>query len=60
MRWQNEKRRLKREAEDRAYEARMAEQGRKESLSMYDRINEANLSDDLKDILHRLANGERE
>jgi len=31
------------------------EQERKCNLSMWDRIEEAELSDDLKDILHRLA-----
>ena len=60
MSWKNEKRRIKREAWDREHEAILAEQHRKEGLSMYERIEEADLSDDLKDILHRLANGERE
>lgn len=60
MSWKNEKRRLKQEASDKKFEARQAERNRKEALSMYERIEEADLSSDLKDILHRLANGERE
>lgn len=36
------------------------EQNRKDALSMWERIEEADLSDDLKEILHRLARGERE
>ena len=36
-----------------------AERHRKDSLSLWQRIEEADLSDDLKNILHRLANGER-
>lgn len=36
------------------------ERQRKDSLTMYQRIEECAVADDLKDILHRLANGERE
>jgi len=36
------------------------ERRRKEALSMYERIEESDASLDVKDILHRLANGETE
>lgn len=58
--WQTEKRRLKREAWDREQEAQERERNRKAALSMWERIEEADLTDELKDILHRLAQGERE
>lgn len=45
-------RRREREAE---YEARMAEQHRKGALSMFMRIEESDASEDVKDILHRIA-----
>lgn len=35
--------------------AREAERWRKEALSMYDRIEESDASDSVKDIPHRLA-----
>lgn len=60
MSWKNEKRRLKQELWDRELNALEQERNRKEGLSMWDRIEEADLHPDLKDILHRLANGERE
>lgn len=60
MSWKNEKRRLKQELWDREMNALEKERSRKEDLSMWDRIEEADLHPDLKDILHRLANGERE
>lgn len=37
-----------------------AECNRKQALSLYDRIEEASISSEVKDILHRLAQGERE
>lgn len=37
-----------------------AEQNRKENLSMWARIEELDVGNDVKDVLHRLANGERE
>jgi hypothetical protein len=47
-----------------AREAELARQAQarqhQDALSMYERIEEADLSDELKDILHRLASGERE
>jgi len=58
--WQTEKRRLKAEQWAREQEAQERERDRKAALSMWERIEEADLPDDLKDILHRLANGERE
>lgn len=39
---------------------RSAEEDRKAELTMWARIEEAATLDDVKDILHRLANGERE
>jgi hypothetical protein len=60
MSWKNEKRRLKAAAWEVEQEKRAAEQRRKDDLSMWERIEEADLHPDLKDILHRLANGERE
>ncbi len=56
----NEKRRLRQEEADREHENRMAEHRRKDSLTMWERIEELNESQEVKDILHRLANGERE
>lgn len=56
----NEKRRLRQEQADREHEARMEEHRRKESLTMWERIEELNESQEVKDILHRLASGERE
>jgi hypothetical protein len=44
--------RLQRDAE---YEERRLEQARKEALSMFGRIEEAEASEDVKDILHRIA-----
>jgi hypothetical protein len=41
------------EAEQRREEAR--EEARKEALSMWERIEEADASADVKDILHRIA-----
>lgn len=40
---------------DEVYAARQAEQHRKDSLDMWSRINEAEASEDVKDILHRIA-----
>ena len=37
-----------------------AERGRKDGMSLWLRIEESDASDDVKAILHRLANGERE
>jgi len=54
-------RRREKEKEWEAKQERLAaERCRKDALSMWERIEEAELSDDLKDILHRLAKGERE
>jgi hypothetical protein len=39
---------------------REIERNRKAGLPMGDRIDELEVSDELKDVLHRLANGERE
>lgn len=36
------------------------ERNRKNNLSMWERIEELDVNNDLRDILHRLANGERE
>lgn len=52
---QNE-RRARNEAEwQKSYDERQAEESRKASLSMWERINEADASDDVKEILHMLA-----
>ena len=49
-------RRREREAEfEREYQARRKEEARKEALSMWGRIEEADTTPDVKDILHRLA-----
>jgi predicted CopG family antitoxin len=37
------------------YAAREAERRRKEDLDIFDRINESDASEDVKDILHRMA-----
>lgn len=50
-----ERRREKERQYEAEEEARRQEEWRKEQLSMYDRIEEADASEDVKDILHRLA-----
>ena len=40
---------------EKQWEAESQERARKENLTMYDRIEESDASDDVKDILHRLA-----
>lgn len=61
MNYRKEERRREKRAEWAAEKARMEdERRRKDSLSMYDRIEESDASAEVKDILHRLANGERE
>lgn len=52
----NKERRAANEAEwQRQYDARQAEEARKEALDMFMRIEEAEASADVKDILHRIA-----
>lgn len=56
----NNKRRAEKRAEqqahlDKEYDARRAEEARKDALTMWERIEEADLSEDTKDILHRFA-----
>jgi hypothetical protein len=54
-------RRREREAQHDAEQAVIdTERRRKESLDLWSRIEESGASDNVKDILHRLANGERE
>ncbi|XUM19782.1 hypothetical protein ACRAVF_19135 [Bradyrhizobium oligotrophicum S58] len=49
-------RRTEREAQREAEQAaRRAEERRKDALEMWERINESDASDDVKDILHRMA-----
>lgn len=49
-------RRAQREAEfDKECELRRLEDARKDALRMWDRIEEADASEDVKDILHRIV-----
>lgn len=41
-------------------EARSVEASRKDALDMWSRIEELDVGADLKDVLHRIAGGERE
>lgn len=51
-----DERRARQEAEFNAeYEKRQREVARKAALTMWERIEEAEASDDVKDILHRIA-----
>jgi thymidylate kinase len=52
----NSARRKEREAEfEKEQDARRVEEARKDALTMWERIEEADANDDMKDILHRLA-----
>ena len=52
----SKKRRAANEAEwQRNYEARQLEEARKAALNMWERIEESDASDDVKEILHMLA-----
>jgi hypothetical protein len=52
----NPRRRAELQAQrDREWDERAREQSRKDALSMFMRIEEADASEDVKDILHRLA-----
>jgi len=52
----NSARRKEREAEfKKEQDARRVEEARKDALTMWERIEEAPASDEVKDILHRLA-----
>jgi hypothetical protein len=41
-------------------QARLAEQRRRDALNMWERIEELDVGEALKDVLHRLAQGEME
>ena len=41
-------------------EARLREEGRRERLTMWERIEECTDDEKLRDVLHRIASGERE
>lgn len=55
-----ERRRELQEQFDREYAAQQREEARKMSLSLWQRIEEVASIEDVKDVLHRLAQGERE
>jgi hypothetical protein len=53
--WKNKKRAERNAQWAREQEAMERERHRKDALIMYDRIEESDASDDVKDILHRIA-----
>lgn len=58
MAWNRNKAEKRAEQEHRwqaEHEARLKEEARKEALSMWERIEEADTGADVKDILHRFA-----
>ena len=59
--YRKRERRAEKESESWAREAaRLKEEARLERLTLWERIEECGASDKVKDILHRLACGERE
>lgn len=60
MSWKSERRAQREAAWAKEQAADAVERDRKDALPIWERIEEAPISNELKDILHRIAKGERE